>query len=99
MDTVLTPGSGTAAGRQTGTIETLLEQSLSTKGPNDPAWSTTITTDWPSDAGAAGFWGDYQGLVATSSGFHPSWGDARDTVCGSCGNENGFPDFATANIP
>ncbi|HEV8361493.1 MAG TPA: sialidase family protein [Candidatus Thermoplasmatota archaeon] len=95
MDTILTPWSWVNS--PPGSAPTLLLQSLSTKGPDDPAWLTTITTDLPSRSDTASFWGDYQGMAATSAGFHPAFGDGRNGDACNC-NVAAKLDFGTMRV-
>lgn len=97
MDTVLSPQTWSVLGGPGGPGFVLLSQSLSTRKPGDAVWSTKLLTDLPSVDGSSTFWGDYQGLAATSLGFHPAFGDFRDSVC-DCGANNGAPDFGTMRV-
>lgn len=99
MDTVLSPNTWGPLSRVGDLLTdgTVLSQSLSVKGPGDAAWTSTLLTDLPSPADATGFWGDYQGLAATSKGFHPAFGDARESYL-SGGQNADMPDFGTMHV-
>jgi hypothetical protein len=58
---------------------TLLLWTVSVNHPGDATWYPMVVSDAPSLANSAGgFWGDYQGMAASSAGLDPFWADGRN---------------------
>ncbi|HET6315884.1 MAG TPA: sialidase family protein [Chloroflexota bacterium] len=55
-----------------------LGHSLSVRDPLLGIWTHQLLTDQQSRKSTTSFWGDYEGLAATSKGFHPAFGDGRN---------------------